>query len=112
MTTSHLDGEIRDGRHHMQIRVYYEDADLAGVSKPVQTTPCSASISSVLRAFGNPLNEMAGKWSSEHAGSCPIFRRPTRGLLITPFCAKERQALAEGAIEHIRFGRLHPRWRP
>jgi acyl-CoA thioester hydrolase len=25
--TSHLDGEIRDGRHHMQARVYFEDTD-------------------------------------------------------------------------------------
>ena len=25
--TSSLDGEIRDGRHHMQVRVYYEDTD-------------------------------------------------------------------------------------
>lgn len=25
--TAHLDGEIRDGRHHMQVRVYYEDTD-------------------------------------------------------------------------------------
>lgn len=24
---SDLDGEIRDGRHHMQVRVYYEDMD-------------------------------------------------------------------------------------
>lgn len=24
---SHLDGEIRGGRHHMQVRVYYEDTD-------------------------------------------------------------------------------------
>jgi acyl-CoA thioester hydrolase len=29
MTTSSLDGEIRDGRHHMQIRVYYEDTDFS-----------------------------------------------------------------------------------
>jgi len=28
---SPLDGEIRDGRHHMQIRVYYEDTDFSGV---------------------------------------------------------------------------------
>ena len=28
---SHLDGEIRDGRHHMQIRVYYEDTDFSGI---------------------------------------------------------------------------------
>src|SRR5262249_41910658 len=29
--TSHLDGEIRHGRHHMQIRVYYEDTDFSGI---------------------------------------------------------------------------------
>ena len=27
----YLDGEIRDGRHHMQIRVYYEDTDFSGI---------------------------------------------------------------------------------
>ena len=31
MTYSHLDGEIRDGRHHMQLRVYYEDTDFSGI---------------------------------------------------------------------------------
>ena len=25
-----LDGEIRNGRHHMQVRVYYEDTDFSG----------------------------------------------------------------------------------
>ncbi|UVO28471.1 tol-pal system-associated acyl-CoA thioesterase [Bradyrhizobium arachidis] len=29
--TEHLDGEIRDGRHHMQVRVYYEDTDFSGI---------------------------------------------------------------------------------
>jgi acyl-CoA thioester hydrolase len=28
---THLDGEIRDGRHHLQIRVYYEDTDFSGI---------------------------------------------------------------------------------
>src|SRR2546430_4352395 len=28
---STLDGEIRDGRHHMQVRVYYEDTDFSGI---------------------------------------------------------------------------------
>ena len=28
---SSLDGEIRDGRHHMQVRVYYEDTDFSGI---------------------------------------------------------------------------------
>jgi acyl-CoA thioester hydrolase len=30
-TTNHLDGAIRDGRHRMQIRVYYEDTDFSGI---------------------------------------------------------------------------------
>jgi acyl-CoA thioester hydrolase len=29
--TAHLDGAIRDGRHSMQIRVYYEDTDFSGI---------------------------------------------------------------------------------
>ncbi len=31
MNLPHIDGEIRDGRHHMQIRVYYEDTDFSGI---------------------------------------------------------------------------------
>ncbi|MBR0793891.1 tol-pal system-associated acyl-CoA thioesterase [Bradyrhizobium jicamae] len=31
MTLPHIDGEIRDGRHHMQVRVYYEDTDFSGI---------------------------------------------------------------------------------
>ena len=27
----HLDGSIRDGRHLMQVRVYYEDTDFSGI---------------------------------------------------------------------------------
>ena len=27
----HLDGEIRDGKHHQQVRVYYEDTDFSGI---------------------------------------------------------------------------------
>src|SRR5258708_24920117 len=29
--TSHLDGELRDGRHTMPVRVYYEDTDFTGI---------------------------------------------------------------------------------
>jgi hypothetical protein len=29
VTLPHIDGEIRDGRHHMQVRVYYEDTDFS-----------------------------------------------------------------------------------
>jgi acyl-CoA thioester hydrolase len=30
-TSSILDGVIRDGRHHLQVRVYYEDTDFSGI---------------------------------------------------------------------------------
>lgn len=29
--TASLDGVIHDGRHHMQVRVYYEDTDFSGI---------------------------------------------------------------------------------
>lgn len=32
MTEPNLDGEIRNGRHHMAVRVYYEDTDFSGVT--------------------------------------------------------------------------------
>jgi len=28
---SHIDGEIRDGRHYQAVRVYYEDTDFSGI---------------------------------------------------------------------------------
>ena len=31
MSNVSLDGEIRGGRHHMPVRVYYEDTDFSGV---------------------------------------------------------------------------------
>jgi acyl-CoA thioester hydrolase len=30
MTSVSLDGEIRDGRHVLTVRVYYEDTDFSG----------------------------------------------------------------------------------
>ena len=31
MSLPHIDGQICDGRHHMQVRVYYEDTDFSGI---------------------------------------------------------------------------------
>jgi acyl-CoA thioester hydrolase len=31
MSSVHLDGEIRDGRHVLTVRVYYEDTDFSGI---------------------------------------------------------------------------------
>jgi acyl-CoA thioester hydrolase len=31
VTFPHIDGELRDGRHYMQVRVYYEDTDFSGI---------------------------------------------------------------------------------
>ena len=35
--TFSLDGEIRDGHHHMQVRVYYEDTDFSRTAYYVGT---------------------------------------------------------------------------
>jgi hypothetical protein len=51
--TTHLDGEIRDGRHHMQVRVYYEDNDFSALTLSVQRKPCAATISLAVRRAGN-----------------------------------------------------------
>jgi acyl-CoA thioester hydrolase len=31
VAASDLDGEVREGRHHMAVRVYYEDTDFTGI---------------------------------------------------------------------------------
>ena len=31
MNALHLDGELRDGRHTLAVRVYYEDTDFTGI---------------------------------------------------------------------------------
>jgi len=31
VSTAHLDGEMRDGRHVLAVRVYYEDTDFTGI---------------------------------------------------------------------------------
>jgi hypothetical protein len=46
--TFSLNGEIRDGRHHMQVRVYYEDTDFPALSyddtAPGDTITSSATL--------------------------------------------------------------------
>jgi hypothetical protein len=48
-----LDGAVRDGRHHMQIRVYYEDTDFSGTSVSEYESPCAAMTSFVVRRGSN-----------------------------------------------------------
>jgi hypothetical protein len=50
--TAHLDGAIRDGRHHMQIRVYYEDTDFPGTLVSEYDSPCASMTSFVVRRDG------------------------------------------------------------
>jgi len=51
--TSALDGIVRDGRHHMQIRVYYEDTDFPGTALSEYKSPCAAMTSFVVLCGGN-----------------------------------------------------------
>ena len=44
MSASHLDGELRDGRHVLAVRVYYEDTDLPD---PPSSEQFSAMISDI-----------------------------------------------------------------
>ena len=50
-----LDGEIRDGRHHMQIRVYYEDTDFPVLVISAHESPCASMTSLVVLYGGNKL---------------------------------------------------------
>jgi hypothetical protein len=50
--TAHLDGEIRNGRHHMQVRVYYEDTDFSVLTVSLQEIPSESRISAVDRCVG------------------------------------------------------------
>ena len=52
VTTLNLDGEIRDGRHHMQIRVYYEDTDFSVWPSSAPRCPSAARISAFVRLAG------------------------------------------------------------
>jgi len=51
--TSSLDGAVRDGRHHMQIRVYYEDTDFPVLVISEYESPCAAMTSFVVLRDGN-----------------------------------------------------------
>ena len=51
--TDHLDGAIRDGRHYMQIRVFYEDTDFPDTALSEYESPCAAMTSFVVRRGGN-----------------------------------------------------------
>ena len=44
-----LDGEIRDGGHHMLVRVYYEDTDFLGMSSTMTRDALSKQVVSLGR---------------------------------------------------------------
>ena len=44
VTNPIIDGEIRDGRHHMLIRVYYEDTDFVSLPPFWHSTKRSSAI--------------------------------------------------------------------
>lgn len=56
MTTPHLDGVMIDGRHHMQVRVFYEDTDFSGIALSEYENPCASMTSLVVLRDGNRFN--------------------------------------------------------
>src|SRR6476646_9216851 len=53
VTTAHLDGVMIDGRHHMQVRVFYEDTDFSGTALSQYESPCASMTSLVVLCEGN-----------------------------------------------------------
>ena len=53
VTTPHLDGVMIDGRHHMQVRVFYEDTDFPVLVISEYESPCASMTSFVVLYEGN-----------------------------------------------------------
>jgi acyl-CoA thioester hydrolase len=68
--TSHLDGEIRHGRHHMQVRVYYEDTDFCGTVCYDNTEQLGQS------CFLGPMDDRMGDENNVSFENVPNMRKP------------------------------------
>ena len=63
--TAALDGDIRDGRHVMQVRVFYEDTDFSGVVYHASwIDPAAARCFQIMEADSvEPLEQWASRWA-------------------------------------------------
>ena len=82
---SSLDGFIRDGRHHQQVRVYYEDTDFSGlVYHATYLRWCERGRSDFLRLLGNDHQALFGGAGGREPAAFVVrrmqleYRRPAR----------------------------------
>src|ERR1700710_864248 len=71
----HLDGVVREGRHHMQIRVYYEDTDFSGIVYHANYLRfMERGRSNYLRLLGADQRALFAEAESEAAGFAFVVR--------------------------------------
>jgi len=82
LTLPHIDGEIRDGRHHMQVRVYYEDTDFSGIVYHANYLRfMERGRTNHLRLMGAEQNALFEEAETEGAGFAFVVRSMTLDFL-------------------------------
>jgi acyl-CoA thioester hydrolase len=82
MTTSSFDGELRDGGHRIQVRVFYEDTDFSSaVYHASYLRFMERGRSNFLRLLGTDQRELYGEVHGEASGFAFVVRSMHPGLL-------------------------------
>lgn len=72
---THIDGAIIDGRHHMQVRVYYEDTDFSGIVYHANYLRfMERGRTNYLRLLGAAQSELFGEAETEAPGFAFVVR--------------------------------------
>jgi acyl-CoA thioester hydrolase len=80
--TASLDGEVRDGRHHMQVRIYFEDTDAGQIvyhANFVRFTERGRT--NYLRLLGNNQQELLKEGRNDAPGFAFVVRSMTIDFL-------------------------------
>ena len=82
METTPLDGAIRDGRHEMAVRVYYEDTDFSGVVYHASYLRfMERGRTNYLRLLGTGQRQLFSEAAEEVPGFAFVVRSMTIGFL-------------------------------
>ena len=93
MSNVSLDGEIRGGRHHMPVRVYYEDTDFSGVVYHASYLRfMERGRSNYLRLLGTNQRALFEETEQEAPGFAFVVRRASA---VRPRSARTRPRPAE-----------------
>jgi YbgC/YbaW family acyl-CoA thioester hydrolase len=90
LNTSDLDGYIRDGHHHMKVRVYFEDTDFTGITYHANYLRfMERGRTNYLRLLGASHRDLFEETTSRKRHTTPIF-------------AATRKCVRAGASRQIR----------